>query len=88
VAFNDVDLCLKIGQAGYRIIWASSIVAEHHESLSRGSDMKPERQARFFHEEKTIEHRWAELIEADPHYSCHFSRRGGMFQDLRMIEDA
>jgi GT2 family glycosyltransferase len=88
VAFNDVDLCLKIGSAGFRVIYAPGVIAEHRESLSRGSDLKPEHQVRFFHENKVMESRWGDRLAADPHYSRHFSRRGGMFQDLQMIEDA
>ncbi len=88
VAFNDVDLCLKIGRAGYRVIYAAGIIAEHRESLSRGSDLKPEHQARFFHENKVMETRWGDLLAHDPHYSRHFSRRGGVFADLRMIDVA
>eukprot|EP01037_Dinobryon_pediforme_P005957 gene5957-6028_t len=50
VAFNDVDLCLKVGAAGWRVVWTPHVTAEHRESLSRGSDFKPEHQARFFAE--------------------------------------
>jgi len=32
VAFNDVDLCLNVGAAGYRIVWTPGVVAEHRES--------------------------------------------------------
>jgi GT2 family glycosyltransferase len=38
VAFNDVDLCLKVGAAGYRVIWTPHSLAEHRESLSRGNE--------------------------------------------------
>lgn len=83
VAFNDVDMCLKVGRAGYRIVWTPGSVAEHRESLSRGNDFKPEHQARFFHENMTMEERWQGLLGNDPHYNPHFSRQGGIFMDLR-----
>ena len=82
VAFNDVDLCLKIGQAGYRVVWTPDVVAEHRESLSRGSDFRPEHQARFFAENQFMEHKWGQALAQDRHYSRFFSRRSGLFRDL------
>jgi GT2 family glycosyltransferase len=37
VAFNDVDLCLRIGELGYRVLYTPYAVIEHEESASRGS---------------------------------------------------
>jgi len=36
VAFNDVDLCLRIGQRGYRVIYTPFALLYHHESATRG----------------------------------------------------
>ena len=36
IAYNDVDLCLKIRAAGYRIVWTPYAELYHHESASRG----------------------------------------------------
>lgn len=36
VAFSDVDLCLRIGELGYDIVWTPYAQLLHHESLSRG----------------------------------------------------
>ncbi len=82
VAFNDVDLCLKIGESGHRIVWTPEVLAEHRESLSRGSDFKPEHQARFFAENQHMQSRWSHVLSCDQHYSRFFSRRSGLFQDL------
>ena len=82
VAFNDVDLCLKVGEAGYRVVWTPQVWAEHRESLSRGSDFKPEHQARFFAENQFMEHRWSAVLAHDRHYSRFFSKRSGLFRDL------
>ncbi|HWA80861.1 MAG TPA: glycosyltransferase family 2 protein [Acetobacteraceae bacterium] len=82
VAFNDVDLCLKIRAAGYRIVWTPASTGRHHESLSRGTDFRPEHQTRFFLENGVMQDRWRDVIDRDPHYNPHFSRRGGIFQDL------
>ena len=83
VAFNDVDLCLKVGKQGWRVIWTPDLVAEHHESLSRGDDISPGKAQRFFYENHVMLERWHDLLPADPFYSAHFSRDHGIFTDLR-----
>jgi GT2 family glycosyltransferase len=47
VAFNDVDLCLRIRQRGYRIVYTPYAELEHAESASRGA-LHPEEDERFF----------------------------------------
>jgi GT2 family glycosyltransferase len=82
VAFNDVDLCLKVDGAGFRVIWTPSSVAEHRESLSRGDDMRPEQQARFFQENEVMMTRWQGVLSEDRFYHRAFSRLSGIFTDL------
>ena len=82
VAFNDVDLCLKIGRAGYRVIMNPAVVAEHHESLSRGSDLLEHNLSRFYSENQLMMDRWGDLIRSDPYYNPHFSHETGMFEKL------
>ena len=48
VAYNDVDFCLRVRDAGWRILWTPYAELYHHESKSRGSDEKdPVKKARF-----------------------------------------
>jgi GT2 family glycosyltransferase len=82
VAFNDVDLCLKLRRAGWRVIWTPDFVAEHHESISRGDDNSPAQRRRFYHENQTMHERWGAVLRADPFYSPNFSRRSGIFRVL------
>jgi GT2 family glycosyltransferase len=82
VAFNDVDLCLKVAEAGYRIIWTPSSVAEHRESFSRGDDMRPDQQARFFHENEVMIGRWGCVLSEDRFYHRVFSRMSGVFTNI------
>ena len=35
VAYNDIDLCLRLGDLGYKIIWTPFAELIHHESASR-----------------------------------------------------
>ncbi len=82
VAFNDVDLCLRAGAAGYRVIWTPQSVAEHRESISRGDDMRPDQQSRFIHENETMTRRWQSIRSEDRFYHRAFSRQAGIFADL------
>ncbi len=84
VAYNDVDLCLKVGEAGWRIVWCAEFTATHHESLSRGSDDRPEHEARFFAETRTMQERWGDnpRYRRDPFYSKHFTVDRQPFFDL------
>jgi len=84
VAYNDVDLCLRVREAGYRIIWCAEFTAYHHESLSRGSDDRPEHEARFFAETQTMQKRWGmnPRYKRDPFYSKHFTVDRQPFFDL------
>ena len=82
VAFNDVDLCLKVRGAGYRVLWTPDFVAEHHESLSRGSDDRPTAERRFFHERETMIERYGAALKQDPFYSPHFALDRQPFFDL------
>lgn len=82
IAFNDVDLCLKVGKAGYRVIWTPNSVAQHWESLSRIDDLRTDQQARFFHENETMIARWQAVLSHDRFYHRAFSRLSGIFADL------
>lgn len=70
VAYNDVDLCLRIRQAGYLIVWTPFAELYHYESKTRGLDDTPEKRKRFEGEVKRFQARWAkELSEGDPYYN-------------------
>ena len=84
VAYNDIDLCLKVREAGHRIVWCAEFTAYHHESLSRGSDDRPEHEARFHAETRTMQERWGDnpRYRHDPFYSRHFTVDRQPFFDL------
>jgi GT2 family glycosyltransferase len=85
VAFNDIDLCLKFRQAGYKIIFNPDVVAEHYESMSRGDDLSHEKLGRFMRENAVMMERWKGTLPDDPFYNRHFSRDGGIYRDLRVL---
>jgi len=69
VAFNDVDLCLKIREAGWRVVWTPFAQLIHHESASRGVDESPEKLARFASEIAFMKSKWGEKLIRDPNYN-------------------
>ncbi len=70
VAFNDVDLCMKIRRAGYLIVFTPYAEAYHHESKSRGLEDTPQKQKRFYEETETFRARWQKELDAgDPYYN-------------------
>jgi glycosyltransferase involved in cell wall biosynthesis len=75
VAFNDVDLCLKVRAAGYDIVWTPFAELFHHESASRGLDLAPAAAARFQSEIDTMRERWGPVLDNDPFYGPVFDNR-------------
>ncbi|MDM7464285.1 MAG: glycosyltransferase [Tepidimonas taiwanensis] len=71
VAFNDVALCLAIGQAGYRIVWTPHAELYHYESATRGYEDKPEKIERFQREVQYMQQRWGERLRVDPALNPH-----------------
>ncbi|MBB2962405.1 glycosyltransferase family 2 protein [Methylobacterium sp. R2-1] len=80
VAFNDVDLCLKIRTAGYRIVWTPHARLVHHESKSRGAEDTPEKRARFETESRVMRERWEPVLRADPYYNPNLSRAAAHYR--------
>ena len=66
VAFNDVDLCLKLQKAGWRNVYVPHAVLLHHESKSRGSDTSRRNIGRFRREERVLQDRWGTQAFSDP----------------------
>jgi GT2 family glycosyltransferase len=74
VAFNDVDLCMKLRAAGYLCVFTPFAELYHHESKSRGIEDTREKQQRFLSEVLRFKGRWgAELAAGDPFYNPNLS---------------
>ncbi len=69
VAFNDVDLCLKIREAGYINLFTPFAELYHYESKTRGYEETPEKIKRFEGEQKKWLAKWDEKYPYDPLYS-------------------
>ena len=78
VAYNDVDLCMKLRKKGWRILFDPDSELYHYESKSRGLEDTPEKQERFKKEEKLFRTRWPEILEAgDPCYNVNLTDKAG-----------
>ena len=73
MAFNDVDLCLRIQAAGYRVLMAPDAELYHLESKTRGYEDTPEKLGRFQHEYRMFQSKWDRYLKAgDPFYNPNF----------------
>jgi O-antigen biosynthesis protein len=80
VAFNDVDFCIRIRQAGYRIIWTPNAELYHYESISRGRDTTPEKATRAKAEVGYMRRRWGLVLDNDPFYNPNLSLSSTSFE--------
>ena len=73
VAFNDVDLCIRIRKEGWRILWTPEVELYHHESASLGKHDSPERASLFQAEMALMRKLWGETLDNDPFYNPNLS---------------
>jgi len=68
VALNDIDLCMKVREAGYEIVFTPYAKLYHFESKSRGYEDTMEKQARFQKEIDRFQTKWQKELEAGDEY--------------------
>ncbi len=69
VAWNDVDLCLRLRSLGYRAVYLPHVRLIHHESISRGLNGDAQRHARNEEEVARMRRRWNIAGTPDPYYN-------------------
>lgn len=79
VAFNDVDFCLRVREAGYANLWTPYAELYHHESASRGYEDTPEKKRRFEGEVHFMLERWGKVLNEDPAYNPNLTLTGTPF---------
>lgn len=79
IAYNDVDLCLKIERAGWRNMYVPHATLLHHESKSRGQDFSPKNIDRYRRELSTLQKRWATVTYEDPRHNRNLDRYSETF---------
>ena len=81
VDFNDIDLCLKIGAAGYRIVYTPYAELYHFEGQSLRRSAQDERDTAAFLE------RWGDAVSRDPYYHPRLPRSRTDFHIAQWLED-
>ena len=74
VAFNDVDLCLKVRETGRLIVYDPYVQLYHMESKTRGAEDSQEKVRRFQEEIEYIRCHWIDILKkGDPYYNKNLS---------------
>ena len=73
VSFNDIDFCLRVTEAGYRVVWTPYANLVHHESASRGHQRTREEQAEFERAVDYMQTTWGAQLVRDPFYNPNLS---------------
>lgn len=83
VAYNDIDYCLRVGAAGYRVLWTPHARLLHEASASQRANVEAkaleEKKARFLRERVAMFQRWMPKIASDPAYNRNLSSLGWGF---------
>ena len=79
VAYNDVDLCLKLRMRGLVNIYTPLATLIHHESKSRGLDFAPEHLERYMRELAVFQQRWGAAEVVDPWHHPRLNRQSEVF---------
>jgi len=75
VAFNDVDLCMKLREFGKLIVFNPYAELYHYESKSRGLEQTEAQKVRFENECKLFFEKWGSVLKkGDPYYNPNFSQ--------------
>jgi GT2 family glycosyltransferase len=75
VAYNDVDLCLRMLKHGYNNVYLPHVVLYHHESKSRGYEDTPEKALRHQGEVQKMKKKWGKILNNDPCYNPNLSNK-------------
>lgn len=80
VAFNDIDYCMKVRAAGYKIIYDPHAKLHHYEYKSRGAEDTGKKQERFGGEIMHFIDKWrAALIAGDMYYNPNLELVGELY---------
>jgi GT2 family glycosyltransferase len=74
-SFNDVDLCIRVRQLGYRILWTPHALLVHHESKSRGVEVNGKGSRGDLNEVEVMRERWGDVLDNDPFWNPNLSLR-------------
>ncbi|MFC3173270.1 glycosyltransferase family 2 protein [Novosphingobium bradum] len=87
IAYNDVDLCLKLRAAGWTNFYVPTARLFHHESVSRGDDFSPEHNQRYLAELKVLQERWGTATFIDPLHHPRLDRASDQYAMAFRMDD-
>ena len=68
---NDIDLCLRVRRAGFRVVWSPFALLHHVDGASRGHDRTIRQQASFRRSLATLQSKWDEAMRHDPYLNAN-----------------
>ncbi|MDR3429058.1 TIGR00180 family glycosyltransferase [Silvimonas sp.] len=83
VSYNDVDLCLKVRQAGYLIVWTPFATVLHEGSVSQtrvDPAAQEAKRKRFAGEQEAMFGKWLPQLATDPYYNRNLMLHGNGFE--------
>lgn len=79
-SYNDVDLCLRAREHGYRVVMTPFAELYHHESASRGFVEGSRDKMRQLRDEiQYMQQRWGDTLKSDPYYNPNLDYLTGDF---------
>lgn len=88
VNFNDVDYCLRLREAGYRVVFSPHVHVRHFDSTSRGRENRSPSANRMFREVQNLRERWGDVIRSDPFFHPQFARDTLPYRALASVASA
>lgn len=80
MAFNDVDLCVSLLNAGYRNVYTPHAEFYHHESATHGYEDTQKKIAFLVQETNFINEKWSQKLQHDPDYNPNLSLKSAQFE--------
>ena len=90
VAYNDIDYCMRLRKAGYRVVFTPYAQLTHYELKTRGKEDTPQQMERFKKEEALFRSRWQASLDAgDPFYHplMTLDNSKGLLRGYKVPED-
>ncbi len=85
VSNNDVDYCLKVHDAGYKVVYTPFAKLYHFESKSRSSDLAKSELERYKKEVNFMRQKWGDKYMSDPFFHPHLDNRYENFENVKQI---
>ncbi len=83
IAYNDIDMCLRVRELGRLVIYDPRLILTHYESVSRGANLTSQMLEWDQSELHTLYMRWGDACLRDPAYNPHYATSGYPFDGYR-----